>query len=213
MFYQHANHLWFKKLSLTLVWKPNDPLRSPSPWCGEYKPGSTHKALELKAPPFTWSVKSDSCYNVVYNDSWLLCSARFMKQILWSSTDNALAQVRLCQIFTRALKKWSQSRALICNIRLGCLRSFSSKYPTDHLLYHFENAYLGRSRNALLMRFLNVSLNANELLLPAPFSRTELFLYSSFLKYSAKKHPFGFDSYVYGTEIMRFNPYQFKLLI
>ncbi len=45
------------------------------------KPGST-EALALKAPVFTWSVKSDSCYIVLR-----LCSARCMKQRLWSSAD------------------------------------------------------------------------------------------------------------------------------
>ncbi len=39
----------------------------------------------------------------------------------------------------------------------------------------------------IIRRFMHVSLNANELLLPAPFSRIGLCLYSSFLRYSAKK--------------------------
>ncbi len=53
--------------------------------------------------------------------------------------------------------------------------------------------------------FVPLSLNANELLLPAPFSRIGLCLYSSYLKYSAKKHLFDFD-YVYRPEIMCFKP-------
>ncbi len=51
---------------------------------------------------------------------------------------------------------------------------------------------------------MEVSLNANELLFPAPFSRIGLCLYSSFLRYSAKKHMFGFDDHVYHVEIMHF---------
>ncbi len=45
------------------------------------------------------------------------------------------------------------------------LWSFSSKYPTDHLLHRFENAYfeLKQKHNV----FEHVSLNANELLQPA----------------------------------------------
>ncbi len=61
---------------------------------------------------------------------------------------------------------------------------FSSKCPTDHLLYSFENAILSGSRNKLL------SLNANKLLLPIPFSKIGLCLYSFFLRYSTKKKNF-----------------------
>ncbi len=82
-----------------------------------------------------------------------------------------------------------------------CLWSFSSKYPTDHLLYHFENAYFEWKQEDAV--FVHVSLNENELLLLVPFSRIVLWLYSSFLRYSAKKHLFGFD-YVYRAVIMRF---------
>ncbi len=65
-----------------------------------------------------------------------------------------------------------------------CLWSVSSKYPTDHLLFHFENAYFGwKQKHAVFMHF---SLNANELLLPAPFSRIGLCLYSLYVRYSAK---------------------------
>ncbi len=60
-------------------------------WNG-HKSGST-EALALKAPLFTWSVKSFSCYNV----------------LLWSSADHALAQVRPRQIFTRTLSKNGRS--------------------------------------------------------------------------------------------------------
>ncbi len=52
--------------------------------------------------------------------------------------------------------------------------------------------------------FMHVSLNANELLLPAPFSRIGLCLYSWHLRYSAKKHLFGFDYHAYCAEIMCF---------
>ncbi len=81
-----------------------------------------------------------------------------------------------------------------------CLWSFSSKYPTDHLLYHFENAYFEWKQKQAV--FMHVSLNANELLLLAPFSRIGLCLY---LRYCAKKHLFGFDYHAYRTEIMCFN--------
>ncbi len=122
LFHQYylCHLLLFKKWSFTLVWKPNPPLRSVC--CTHLRAHadaviicSTHEALVLKAPLSTWSVKSDSCYNVP-----LLCSARCMKPMLWSSADHALAQVRPRQIFTRTLsKKWSQSRALSLKIFLG----------------------------------------------------------------------------------------------
>ncbi len=73
--------LWFKKQSFTLVWKPNPPLLSPlrapsrSCWCSECW---LYEALLLKVHLFMWSVKSDSCYNVLW-----LCSAQ--KQTCWSS--------------------------------------------------------------------------------------------------------------------------------
>ncbi len=82
LFHQYylCHLLWFKKQSFTLVWKPNPPLlsllRAPSRscWCSECS--STHEALPLKVHLFMWSVKSDSCYNVLW-----LCNA----QTLWSS--------------------------------------------------------------------------------------------------------------------------------
>ncbi len=93
--YQHVHLLWFKKRSFTSVWKPNPPLTfalvltwrvkaqwaraapalhtrrfcaasalyTHAVWNGR-KPGST-EALALKAPLFTWSVKSFFCYNVL----------------------------------------------------------------------------------------------------------------------------------------------------
>ncbi len=85
-----------------------------------------------------------------------------------------------------------------------CLWSFSSKYLTDHLLYIFENAYSEWKQKHTV--FVHVSLNANELLLPAPFSSIGLCLYSSYLRYSAKKNMFGFDYHVYRAEIMHFKP-------
>ncbi len=43
----------------------------------------------------------------------------------------------------------------------------------------------------------------NKLRIPALFSRIELCLYSSYLRYSGKKkHLFGFDYHVYRAEIM-----------
>ncbi len=78
--------------------------------------------------------------------------------------------------------------------------SFSPKYPTDNSLYHFENTYfVWKQKHAFVM---NVSLNANELMLPAQFSRIGLCLYSLYLRYSAKRYLFGFDYYVYHAEIM-----------
>ncbi len=45
-----------------------------------------------------------------------------------------------------------------------CLWSFSSKYPTDHLLHHFKKAYFEwKQKRAVLV---HVSLNANELPFP-----------------------------------------------
>ncbi len=63
----------------------------------------------------------------------------------------------------------------ICNISLRCPQNvsvmFQLKYPTDHLLYHFVKAYFELKQKHAV--FVHVSLNANELLLPAPFFRIE----------------------------------------
>ncbi len=61
---------------------------------------------------------------------------------------------------------------------------------------------LSGSRNTLF--FVPVALNANELLLAAPFSRIELRHYISYL---LKNTCFGSDYHVYHVEIMRFKPY------
>ncbi len=68
LFHQYylCHLLWFKKQSFTLVWKPNPPVCSC--WCSECR---LYQALPLKLHLFTWSVKSDSCYNVLW-----LCSVQ-----------------------------------------------------------------------------------------------------------------------------------------
>ncbi len=125
--YQHVYHLWFKKRSFTLAWKPNPPSAivsliftlfftargahlHASAKRGEYKPGSTPEALLLTAPLFTWRVKSDSCYNVPR-----LRNTRCKEQTLWSSADHALAQMRPRQIWTRTFSK----KICKCN-HFGC---------------------------------------------------------------------------------------------
>ncbi len=55
--------------------------------------------------------------------------------------------------------------------------------PTDHLLYNFEKAYFECKQKRAV--FVHVSLNSNELLLPAPIC-------------------FGSDYDVYRAEIMHF---------
>ncbi len=82
------------------------------------------------------------------------------------------------------------------------LSSFSSKYPTDNLLDHFENAYFEGKRKHVV--YMHVSFNTNELLLSTPSSRIELCLYSSFLRDPAKNHLFGVDCHVYPADIMHF---------
>ncbi len=77
LFHQYylCHLLWFKKQSFTLVWKPNPPLlsrlRAPSRscWCSECR--LYPRSLVLNVHLFTWSVKSDSCYNVLW-----LCSVQ-----------------------------------------------------------------------------------------------------------------------------------------
>ncbi len=44
------------------------------------KPGSTPEPLSLTAPLLTWSMKSDSCYNVPW-----LCNMCCLEKMLWSS--------------------------------------------------------------------------------------------------------------------------------
>ncbi len=82
------------------------------------------------------------------------------------------------------------------------LWSFSSKYPTDHLLYHFENAYFEwKQKHAVFRACLFKCKWAAAL---RPFSRIELCHYSLYL---LKNICFGLDYHVYHAEIMRFKPY------
>ncbi len=97
--------LWFKKQSFTLVWKPNPPLLSRlctfalvlMQWvsCRLYP-----RSLALNVHLFTWSVKSDSCYNVPW-----LCSARAIWSRNFGAPDHAFAQVRP-RFFLLGKKKW-----------------------------------------------------------------------------------------------------------
>ncbi len=84
-------------------------------------------------------------------------------------------------------EKWD-SPILCPFISLRCPQNASvklnSKYPTDNLLHHCENAYFEWKQEQAV--FVHVSLNANELLFPAPFSRIELRLYRSYRRYCAK---------------------------
>ncbi len=83
---------------------------------------------------------------------------------------------------------------------------FQFKYPTDHLLFHFEHAYFEWKQKHTV--FVHVSLNANELfLLPTPFSRIGLWLFS-YLRHSGEKNiclVFIIMSIMLKT--MRFKPY------
>ncbi len=130
--YQHVHLLWFKKRSFTLVWKPNPPLRSVR--CthlrGEWKHnGRVLLPLCIRAASalalLCLRVRCETGVNqaLLKRSRWkrliseifllLQCaaagSARCMKQMLWSSADHALAQVRPCQMFTRALSKNGRS--------------------------------------------------------------------------------------------------------
>ncbi len=103
LFHQYylCHLLWFKKQSFTLVWKPNPPvclvrLRAPSRscWCSECRLYPRSASAESRLHLFTWSVKSDSCYNVLW-----LCSARAIWSKHFGAADHALAQVRPLQVF------------------------------------------------------------------------------------------------------------------
>ncbi len=110
--------LWFKKQSFTLVWKPNPPvcwalfrLRAPS---RSDAVSTTHKALALKLHLFTWSVKSDSCYNVLW-----LCSVQ--TQTCTSATTSIFwgvmrltAKPRYLLLLHRGKEKSNTVTALIC---------------------------------------------------------------------------------------------------
>ncbi len=80
-----------------------------------------------------------------------------------------------------------------------CLWSFSWKYPTDNLLYHFENAYFEWKQKRAV--FMHVSLNVNEMLFNDGCGFTDTLL--------KKKHLFGFDYHIYCAKIMHFKPYTF----
>ncbi len=69
----------------------------------------------------------------------------------------------------------------ICNRSLRCVCEVSAQNTPQFIYYIILKLPLNRSRNMLF-----VSLNANELLFPAPFSRIEMWLYSLCLRYSAK---------------------------
>ncbi len=96
--------LWFKKQSFTLVWKPNPPLLSRlctfalvlMQWvsCRLYP-----RSLALNVHLFTWSVKSDSCYNVPGSAARAIWSRNF------GAPDHAFAQVRP-RFFLLGKKKW-----------------------------------------------------------------------------------------------------------
>ncbi len=67
---------------------------------------------------------------------------------------------------------------------------------SPQILYHFENDYFEwKQKHAI---FMHVPLNANELLLPAPFSRIGLYLYSSYLRWPGGDI-FGSHSFVVAT--------------
>ncbi len=86
-----------------------------------------------------------------------------------------------------------------CNKSQVSPKCVSSKYSTDHL-YNLENAYYFEWKKKRTV-FVHVSLNANEILLPAPFSRIGLCFYS-LSQILCQKHLFGFDYHVFCTEIM-----------
>ncbi len=82
----------------------------------------------LKAALFTWSGKSDSCYNVPW-----LCSACCMKQTLWRAQTMHLHKCDLRQIFTRTFSKNGcslDSRALhaICRCQLKLYHAKSKPF-------------------------------------------------------------------------------------
>ncbi len=93
------------------------PLLTRAVWNGR-KPGST-ESLALKAPLFTWSVKSFSCYNV----------------LLWSSADHALAQVRPRQIFTRTLSKNGRSLEPCLTFEASLLGFLGFKLEFKEVIY------------------------------------------------------------------------------
>ncbi len=82
----------------------------------------------------------------------------------------------------------------ISDVPKMCLVKLQLKIPHRYIL---KMPILSASRNSLFLA--HVSLNANELQHLAPFYRIGLYLYNL---YSAKKHLYGFDYYVYHAEIM-----------
>ncbi len=83
-----------------------------------------------------------------------------------------------------------------------CLCSFSSKYLTDNCIYHVEYAYFEWKQKFAV--FVHVSLNANELVHLAPFSRIDCASIAHTSNTLPKKNMFGFDYFVYRTEIICF---------
>ncbi len=84
---------------------------------------------------------------------------------------------------------------------------WSSAQNTSH---HFENAYFEWKQEQSV--FVHVSLNANELLFPAPFSRIELRLYRSYLRYCAKNICLVLIIMSIALNSCVLKPYQFKRL-
>ncbi len=130
--YQHVHLLRFKKQSFTLVGKPNPPLcyirytqlharadavcinqtlpMKRSCWRAfvRAKPGSTEAHL------FTWSMKSDFCYNLPWSS--ILFGPGSGAHTVWSRRFGAAQTMHShkcehVEFFTRTLKKkWSQMR-------------------------------------------------------------------------------------------------------
>ncbi len=75
-----------------------------------------------------------------------------------------------------------------------CLWSFSSKYPTDNVLYYLENAYFEWKQKH--SDFRACFFKYKQAAVPTPFQNR-----------AHKNICFGSDYHVYCTEIMRFIPY------
>ncbi len=126
--YQHVHLLWLKKRSFTLVWKPNPPLRSVR--CAHLRARAdaasestmgAHCSHSAYAPLLLClRVRCETGVNqaLLKRSRWkrliseifllLQCATTLqwaLKQMLWSSADHVLAQVRPRQIFTRTLSK------------------------------------------------------------------------------------------------------------
>ncbi len=139
--YQHVHHLWFKKRSFTLVWKPNPLLCSVC--CAHLRARADAASINQAL------LKRSRWKHLSSHDQWNLSPATMCLGsavcAVWSRRFGAAQTTSTCatasNFYSHTLKKfWSQSRALLyavyneCHYSLFCVLFYS-------LICNFINTY------------------------------------------------------------------------